>query len=151
MFINPKISNINVSIIFTNPLNNDDIIHFKEIINNELTNIDYKKPYGWHETRIIDIKFNENISNNIVVTNLHHYSHEIGISGTFSENELIIDNQYIEDNYLNFKKTNILTIGNGNEYSKDVNLEYDTIYKDSITNEVLLSYKLDYNIIESSI
>ena len=148
MFISPKISNINVNIIFTNPLNKDDIIKFKEIINNKITNIDYNKPYGWFETRIIDIQFNENISNNIVLTNLHHYSHEIGISGTFTEKEMIIDNEYIKNKYLHFTNVNNITIGNDNEYSKHVELEYDTTYKDYITKDILFSYKLDYKIID---
>lgn len=148
MFINSKITDITIKTLFTNPENNQEIVSFIEIDNNIINSNICKKPYGWYETRDISFTINDQTINNIILVSNHNYSHEIGISGTFTEDELVIENT---NNIIFFEKKNKLVIGNNNIYSKEVDLEYDCLYKDSITNEILLSYKMKYQIIEKSI
>ena len=144
MFINSKITNITINTLFTNPENEQEIVSFIEIDNNIINSNLCKKPYGWYETRDISFTITNNDINNIILVSNHNYSHEIGISGTFTEDEMVIENI---NNIIHFSKTNKLVIGDNNIYSKEVELEYECIYNDCITNEILLSYQMKYQII----
>ena len=144
MFINSKITDITIKTLFTNPENNQEIVSFIEIDNNIINSNICKKPYGWYETRDISFTINDQTINNIILVSNHNYSHEIGICGTFTEDYLVIENK---NNTIQFSNKNKLLIGNNSIYSKEVDLEYDCVYKDSVTNEILFSYQLKYQII----
>lgn len=147
MFINSKIDNITIKTLFTNPENDTDTFSFMEIDNNIITSKSYLKPYGWYETRDISFTINDSCINNIILVTNHNYSHEIGICGTFTEDDLVIENNN-NNNTIHSINKNKLLMGNNNIYSKQVDLEYDCIYRDSMTNEILLSYQLKYQINE---
>ena len=144
MFINSKITNITIKTLFTNPNNQQETISFIEIENNIINSNLCKKPYGWNETRDIYFTITQESINDIILVSNHNYSHEIGISGTFTEDNLVIENK---NNTIHFSNKNKLLIGNNSIYSKEVDLEYDCVYQDSVTNEILFSYQLKYQII----
>lgn len=144
MFINSKITNITIKTLFTNPNNQQETISFIELDNNIINSNLCKKPYGWYETRDIYFTITQESINDIILVSNHNYSHEIGISGTFTEDNLVIENK---NNTIHFSNKNKLLIGNNSIYSKEVDLEYDCVYQDSVTNEILFSYQLKYQII----
>ena len=130
---------INVINTFMNPENHKEMMTFKEVNNNIVSTNTYIKPYLWNEHIEMRIDSDKEIQN-ITKYTTHHYSHPIGISGSHD----------MKPEYLSLTNNKLIILnkklGHQNEHCKSVNLQYQTKFLDSDTQEELFSYIIDYTI-----